>query len=156
PPLRPDARSHLVLGKGLSTMLKLFSRRPTGPSPRRPGPRPPYRLTLEPLEERLTLSIQPVADTTGYPYSAAVQLDVNNHGHTITCSGAMIDPTHVLTAAHCLYDPALGIADTVTVFAGRNGENVTPFGAVSGVRWAVHPLFVSGRYAGEAPYDLAV
>jgi V8-like Glu-specific endopeptidase len=85
-----------------------------------------------------------------------VQLDILNHGRGVSLSGAMIDPTHVLTAAHGLYDPTLGLADSVTVIAGRNGQNGEPFGAAQAVRWAVNPGYVSGPFAGQAAYDLAV
>ncbi len=129
------------------------TRRPARPSPRRPA----FRPAVERLEERLALSADAVASTTSYPYSAAVEMVVDFQGHPITCSGALIDPTHVLTAAHCLYDPNEGgLADSVTVYAGRNGETVEPFGAVSGTHWVVHASYVAGRYAGQSDYDLGI
>jgi V8-like Glu-specific endopeptidase len=137
-------------------MLSSLTRLLTRPSPRRPARRPRIRPTLEPLEERLALSLQQIANTTVYPFSTSVQLDILNHGHGVSMSGAMIDPTHVLTAAHGLYDPALGLADSVTAIAGRNGQNGEPFGAVPATRWAVHAGYVSGPFAGQAAYDLAV
>jgi V8-like Glu-specific endopeptidase len=134
-------------------MLMSLTRRQLGPSPRRRA----FRPTIEQLEDRLALSTQPVPSTTGYPYSAAVEMVVDFQGHPITCSGAMIDPTHVLTAAHCLYDPNEGgLADSVTVYAGRNGETVEPFGAANGTHVSVHALYVSGRYAGQSEYDLGI
>jgi V8-like Glu-specific endopeptidase len=133
-------------------MLSFLTRR----LPKRSIRRPAYRLTLEPLEERLALSLTPVADTTAYPASAAVQMTVDFHGHLISCAGAMIDPSHVLTAAHCLYDPAFGIADSVTVYAGRNGTTVEPFGVANGTQWVVHAGYVRGPYAGRSDFDLGL
>ncbi len=127
------------------------------PIRRKDSRRPTVRLTLEPLEERLVLSIQPVTDTTPYPFSAVVQIDVSNHGKGLSGTGALIDSTHVLTAAHVLYDiDTRTLAGSVTVYAGRNGVNVVPFGGVRGTRVVVHALYASGRYAGTAAYDLGI
>jgi V8-like Glu-specific endopeptidase len=133
-------------------MLSSLTRRLPKSSPRRRACRP----TLEPLEERLALSLTALTDTTTYPGSAAVQMEIDFHGHLISCSGALIDPDHVLTAAHCLYDPTYGMADSVTVYAGRNGTNVEPFGVAYGTQWVVHANYVQGPYAGRSEFDLGL
>jgi V8-like Glu-specific endopeptidase len=133
-------------------MLSFLTRRSPKPVRRRPTCRP----TLERLEDRLTPSIQPVSSTTSYPYSAAVELLADFQGHEISASGAFIDPTHILTAGHALYDFTYGLADSVTVYAGRNGDTVQPFGAIPGAHWTVHASYVSGPYQGQAAYDLGI
>ncbi len=137
-------------------MLSFLTRSLTRTSPGRGPRRPAFRLLLEPLEDRLVPSIYTVKDTASYPYSAAVQLLIDFQGHPVSCSGALIDGTHVLTAAHVLYSQTYGIADSVTVYPGRNGTNVEPFGLAHGVSWVVHSSYVSGPYKGLSDYDLGL
>src|SRR5262249_5988824 len=133
-------------GKGISAMLSFLPRRLPKRSPRRPA----CRLTVEPLEERLALSLTAVADTTTYPARPAVQMTVHSPGPPLSCSGESSAPSHVLTPAHCRYAPAYGMADSVTVYAGRNGKTVEPFGVANGTQWVVHAGYVNGPYAGRS------
>jgi hypothetical protein len=48
------------------------------------------------------------------------------------------------------------MADMVTVFAGRNGTNVEPFGVAYGTSWVVHADYVRGPYAGRSDFDLGL
>src|SRR6266545_976372 len=136
-----------------AVMLAFLTRR----LPRRSPHRMSVRLCVEALEDRLTPAISAVPDTTAFPFSAVAELEIDIQGHGLSCTGVLLDSTHVLTSAHCLYDPADGgFADVVDVFAGRNGENVLPFGVAHGTRWVVHNLYVSGPSAGQAAYDIGV
>lgn len=106
---------------------------------------------------RLMLMVMPVAaaaqdsrlqrlDTTdaGRDWEAVGRLDVNGTGH---CTGALIAPDLVLTAAHCLYDRSSGRmipTDRMEFLAGwRNGQA----SAYRGIRQVVaHPDYI---YEGE-------
>jgi V8-like Glu-specific endopeptidase len=135
----------------MGTRLKLWFART---SPRRPRPAA-VRLELEPLEVRLALTISPVTDTTALPFSAVVEVDAVNQGQLYSASGVLLDGRHVLTSAHVLYGN--GVLDSsVTVYPGRNGQSVTPFGSAQGTDLAVHPSYVSGPAAGTDAYDLGV
>lgn len=74
------------------------------------------------------------------------------------CTGALIAPNLVLTAAHCLYDPQTGRAvkpDSIRFEAGLNGRFAKAARQV--VKAAIHPNYVF-RAVGDAQigYDLAV
>jgi glutamyl endopeptidase len=62
-----------------------------------------------------------INNTNIFPYQAIV-LIVTNEGN---CSGYLIGPHTVITAGHCVYDPATGgWATNVKVYAGANGNTI--------------------------------
>ncbi len=75
---------------------------------------------------------QQVNPTTSFPWRAVVSLEVDfDFGATGGyCSGAVVGPTTVLTAGHCVFDPSTvqGWATGVRVIPGRNGAS-EPFGS---------------------------
>ncbi|WP_114966723.1 trypsin-like serine peptidase [Alkalilacustris brevis] len=92
----------------------------------------------------------------GRGFEAVGRLDL---GQGSFCTGALIAPDQVLTAAHCLFDPASGARiapGDITFLAGwRNGRAAAYRGAR---RVAVHPAYVpaSEDALAHVPHDLAV
>lgn len=74
----------------------------------------------------------PVEDTTAYPYRSVTRLfsqyDTSTSSGSL-CSGAMVGPYHVLTAAHCVHDSEKGYAERVRVEPGAT-DGSAPFGTV--------------------------
>ena len=102
--------------------------------------------------------ISAVDDASGYPERAAGMVTsvfgpVSNY-----CSGALIGPATVLTAAHCIYDHRTGWADAIGFAPGLNGST-PPFGLHDFASAHVPTGFVTGfqgDYASVVGYDLAV
>lgn len=85
------------------------------------------RLTVESLEDRVVPSLTPV-NTTAYPYSTIVRLEITFPKETDVGTGVMVDRFHVLTAGHCVYDAAAGgWAKSIKVVPDQQGNNA-PFG----------------------------
>jgi len=102
--------------------------------------------------------IEPVADTSRYPERAAGLLVARFGPVSSYCSGTLIGPATVLTAAHCVYDHATGWADDIAFAPGLNGDS-PPFGLWDYAAAHVPTGFVTayrGDYASVVGYDLAV
>ncbi|TAG30008.1 MAG: S1 family peptidase [Rhodobacterales bacterium] len=105
-------------------------------------------------EDAAMVSLQTADDSRGW--DAVGKLMLGDRGF---CTGALIEPQLVLTAAHCLYDKQTGVQmrpDEIQFFAGwRNGRAV----AYRSVSHAVtHPdyRFATGDKLGRVTADLAL
>lgn len=95
-----------------------------------------------------------VENTHEYPWSAVAHLSVTwPSGVVGQCSGTMVGPATMLSAAHCVWDPSQGgWATAVVATPGRSGTGA-PFGTATVTRIAALEGYTANAYADQ---DLAV
>ena len=85
------------------------------------------------------------------PYAAICHLELDLGGRHSGCTGFLVAPRIVVTAAHCLHNPArarLGgrpAPHGIRVTPGRNGLVSAPFGTQPATAWFAHRDFVRAR-----------
>ncbi len=77
------------------------------------------------------------------------------------CTGTMVGPRHLLTAAHCLFNSGTGVVSTPTIRPGRNGNSFlfgesALGGDVSEDAWVFLPKQWRTQASRIAQYDIAV
>lgn len=95
-----------------------------------------------------------VRRTTGNVGRRVVYLTGTMGSRRFSCSGSMIGPDAVATAAHCLYDTSANrFATNLRVFPGRDG-GFKPFGSCRGIQAGVAQGWVAASGStGDQRYD---
>jgi V8-like Glu-specific endopeptidase len=101
-----------------------------------------------------------ISNTKTFPFSAIGFIQAKSKGGMGSCSGTLIGPRTVLTAAHCLYSHEDGGWLEEILFApGLNGMEDAPFGAWAAESTSILEGYVKnyqGYYGSVVPWDLGI
>jgi V8-like Glu-specific endopeptidase len=101
-----------------------------------------------------------ITATKTYPFSAIGYIEAKSKQGYGSCTGTLIGPRTVLTAAHCLYsNDDKAWLDEVIFIPGLNGPEDVPFGAYQNESVSILEGFVTnyqGYYGSVVPWDLGI
>ncbi|KAI8866996.1 trypsin-like serine protease [Ramicandelaber brevisporus] len=96
------------------------------------------------------------------PFAAYIYAQSSEEGGG-SCTGSIISPNHILTAAHCLITNATNVCTSnITVITGATNIQVQSAGAAKHTvkSYTIHPMYQflvkRGSVAEKYPYDIAV
>jgi len=93
-------------------------------------------------------------NTTVYPYRTIGTL----YDGSGDCTGSLVGPRHVLTAAHCIYSRKNASWSIAKFKPGRNGTNSAPYGAANPIWYWVPQQYIDEPGGGGAVnrWDIAI
>ncbi len=106
-------------------------------------------------------TLTPIPDTKSYPFRTVGQVDVTYGTQTFHCTGVLVGPATVLTAAQCLWsgDGNPNWADKIVFYPGAS-DGQSPFGAIAVANATVMNGFFVGQTSatsdGSLPYQVGV
>lgn len=144
---RPARKGTMLRNDGVELKTRSFPNpitpaiHPTrnAPAPTTTKPRNLLPITVQGTRESIIGADERVkiTNTAAYPNSAIAFLEIQFPDGAGSCTGWMIGPHTLATAAHCVYLQDLGgWATAIQVYPGRNG-NVTPFGSYIAGQWFI-------------------